>query len=98
MSDFFQTGAIATLHRLGTPNVARLEAALETYAEETPIALVLPCHIRELGTKALKLITHELERVRYLKQIVVGINPSIGQSAPAKKPRLMLKRGSRKKR
>lgn len=74
MSDFFQTGAIATLHRLGTPNVARLEAALETYAEETPIALVLPCHIRELGTKALKLITHELERVRYLKQIVVGID------------------------
>lgn len=74
MSDFFQTGAIATLHRLGAPNIARLEAALETYAEETPIALVLPCHIRELGTKALKLITRELERVRYLKQIVVGID------------------------
>ena len=74
MSDFFQTGAIATLHRLGTPGLERLEAELETYCQETPIALVLPCHVRELGTKALKHIVRELERVRYIKQIVVGID------------------------
>lgn len=74
MSDFFQTGAIATLHRLGKPDVPRLERDLETFAEETPIALVLPCHIRELGTSALSLIARELKGVRYLKQIVVGID------------------------
>ena len=73
MSDFFQTGAIATLHRLGTPSLERLEAELETFCQETPIALVLPCHIREMGTKALRHIVHEIERVRYIKQIVVGI-------------------------
>ncbi|MEO7362434.1 MAG: glycosyl transferase [Gemmatimonadaceae bacterium] len=74
MSDFFQTGAIATLHRLGKPEVPRLEAQLKEFAVETPIALVLPCHVKELGTKALRLIVRELRQVTYLKQIVVGID------------------------
>lgn len=74
MADFFQTGAIATLHRLGKPNVERLERELEEYTKETPIGLVLPCHIREVGTKALKNILKELRGVNYIKQIVVGID------------------------
>jgi glucosyl-3-phosphoglycerate synthase len=74
MSDFFQTGAIATLHRLGKPDVLRLEAELKKYAEETPIALVLPCHIKELGTPALRHIVRELRGVSYLKQIVIGVD------------------------
>jgi glucosyl-3-phosphoglycerate synthase len=74
MSDFFQTGAIATLHRLGKPEVARLEQELTEFVRESPIALVLPCHIREVGSLALKLILREVGRVPYLKQIVVGID------------------------
>jgi glucosyl-3-phosphoglycerate synthase len=74
MSDFFQTGAVATLHRLGPTDLPRLERDLEEFARETPIALVLPCHIREVGTKALKHIAKELRSVSYLKQIVVGID------------------------
>ncbi|MBI4324160.1 MAG: glycosyl transferase [Chloroflexi bacterium] len=74
MSDFFQTGAVATLHRLGRPNVKWLEEELEKFAQETPMALVLPCHIREVGTKALRSIVRELKAVHYLKQIVVGID------------------------
>ena len=74
MSDFFQTGAIATLHRLGQPNVPRIEQELRSFAEETPIALVLPCHVRELDTKALRHIVRELKNVNYIKQIVVGID------------------------
>jgi len=74
MSDFFQTGAIATLHRLGKPDVSRLERELQEFAKETPIALILPCHIKELGTTALKRIVRELSPVKYLAQIVVGID------------------------
>jgi glucosyl-3-phosphoglycerate synthase len=74
MADFFQTGAIATLHRLGRPNLARLEEALEKFSMETPMALVLPCHVKELGTSALRLIVRELKGVTYLKQIVVGLD------------------------
>jgi len=62
------------LHRLGLPSVARLERELEKFSEETPMALVLPCHIRELGTPALNRIARELKGVTYIKQIVVGID------------------------
>jgi glucosyl-3-phosphoglycerate synthase len=74
MSDFFQTGAIATLHRLGRTEVSRLEKELNAFSEEAPIALVLPCHAKELGTKALRLILRELKNVTYLKQIIVGVD------------------------
>jgi glucosyl-3-phosphoglycerate synthase len=74
MSDFFQTGAVATLHRLGPTDVPRMESELAEFAQETPISLVLPCHARELGTKALRGIVRELRGVRYLKQIIVGLD------------------------
>jgi glucosyl-3-phosphoglycerate synthase len=74
MADFFQTGAIATLHRLGKGDVRRLELELAAFAEETPIALVLPCHVKELGSVALRNIVRELKAVTYLKQIVIGID------------------------
>ena len=74
MADFFQTGAIATLHRLGKPNVDRLERELIEYKQETPIALILPCHIKQMGTPALRRIVKELSQVKYLAQIVVGID------------------------
>src|SRR5580765_5359190 len=74
MSDFFQTGAIATLHRLGNVKIEKLETELENFSLETPMALVLPCHIKEMGTPALNAITGALKRVTYLKQIVVGVD------------------------
>ena len=74
MADFFQTGSMATLHRLGNPGVERLEDQLRGFVQDMPIALVLPCHIGELGTPALRRILRELDGVDYLKQIVVGID------------------------
>ncbi len=74
MADFFQTGAIATLHRLGQPEVARLEQQLQEYGQETPIALVLPCHVRELRSPALRGILRELRQVPYLRQVIVGLD------------------------
>ncbi len=78
MADFFQTGAIATIHRLGPTDLPRLERELTEFGQETPIALVLPCHIREVGTTALKGIVRELKHVPYLQQIVVGIDGAPG--------------------
>jgi len=74
MADFFQDGAVATLHRLGAGDPARLERELEGFSAARPIALVLPCHADELGTPALSGILNELREVRYLAQIVVGID------------------------
>src|SRR5688572_10204173 len=74
MSDFFQTGAIATLHRLGKQDVPRMERELREFTKETRIALVLPCHVKELGTPALRGIMRELRSVDYLRQVIVGID------------------------
>ena len=74
MSDIFQDGPLATLHRLGGADVARLERELEDFSAAKPIALVLPCHADELGTPALRGIIGELQNVRYLAEIVVGLD------------------------
>ncbi len=74
MADFFQTGSMATLHRLGTPDLERLERELADFSAERPIALVLPCHVKELGTPALRDIIAILKDATYIHQIVVGID------------------------
>ena len=79
MADFFQTGAIATLHRLGKQDVPRLERELGQFAQETRIGLVLPCHVKELGTPALRQMMRELRHVSYLRQVVVGIDGANGR-------------------
>jgi glucosyl-3-phosphoglycerate synthase len=74
MADFFQTGTVATLHRLGTPDLPRLERELTAFSADRPISLVLPCHVRELGTPALRDVIAILKDVPYLRQIVIGID------------------------
>ncbi len=74
MSDFFQTGSVATLHRLGPPDLARLERELKEFSADRPIALVLPCHVRDLDSPALDNIIATLREAAYLQQIVVGID------------------------
>jgi glucosyl-3-phosphoglycerate synthase len=74
MADFHQGGAITTLHRLGRPDVARLEGQLLRYSRVRPIALVLPCLHSELRGPGLKGIVDTLRGVKYLRQIVVSLS------------------------
>ena len=60
MADFHQTGVITSLHRLGEPNLPRLESELVRYGKERPIALVLPSLYAEIHGPALKQIVEEL--------------------------------------
>jgi glucosyl-3-phosphoglycerate synthase len=76
MSDFHQTGVFTTLHRLGVSDVGRLEAELLQYAEQRPVALVLPSLFSETRGPALKGIVEELSQVRYLGQLVVSLSGS----------------------
>ncbi len=73
MTDFFQNGIIATLHRLGREPIDRLEARLKEHSETAPIALVLPCLISELDGPALPKIVQHLAGVPYLEEIVVAL-------------------------
>lgn len=74
MSDFFQGGPFATLHRLGAGDAARIERELAGFAKARPVALVLPCHAEELGSPALAGIIRELSGAGFLGEIVVGID------------------------
>jgi len=76
MSDFYQTGVVATLHRLGRTNLEKIEAELSWYANERPIALVLPSLYSELEGEALKGIVRELQEVKYIKEIIVTLGPA----------------------
>ncbi len=74
MSDFHQTGVVATLHRLGRRDLARLERELGDPARSRPVALVLPCLYSELHDVALKSIVDQLQRAPYLADVVVSVD------------------------
>ncbi|MFN3479445.1 MAG: glycosyl transferase [Thermodesulfovibrionales bacterium] len=76
MSDFYQTGVVATFHRLGKVSLEKIEAELSWYANERPIALVLPSLYSELEGEALKGIVRELKEVKYISEIVVTLGPA----------------------
>jgi glucosyl-3-phosphoglycerate synthase len=79
MADFYQTGIVATFHRLGKLNLEKIEAELTWYSNERPIALVLPSLYSELEGDALKGIVRELKEVKYIKEIVVTLGPASEQ-------------------
>lgn len=79
MADFYQTGVVATFHRLGKINFEKIEAELTWYAQERPIALVLPSLYSELEGDALKGIVRELMEVKYIKEIVITLGPASGE-------------------
>ncbi len=73
MADFHQTGVVATFHKLGGHSLEKIESELSWYAQERPIALVLPSLYSELEGEALKGIIRELKGVEYLKEVVVTL-------------------------
>lgn len=76
MSDFYQTGVVATFHQLGQVNLDKIEEELSWYAVERPIVLVLPSLYSELQGEALKGIVNHLKEVKYLREIVVTLGPA----------------------
>lgn len=74
MSDFYQTGVVSTLHRLGKPNLEALEWELAEHAKHRPIALVLPTTFSDFQGEAFKRILENLRLVKYLEEIVVVMN------------------------
>lgn len=74
MSDFFQTGVVATLHRLGKPDPDRLDTELIPLSKKRPVALVLPSLYSEFEGPALDRIVQELVKVRYVHEIVISLD------------------------
>ncbi|MGR3317551.1 MAG: glycosyl transferase [Candidatus Anammoxibacter sp.] len=73
MADFYQTGVITTLHRIGKTNIEKLEAELGIYSRVNPLALVLPALYSDVKSKAMKGIVQELKKVTFVNEIVLTL-------------------------
>ena len=71
MADFYQTGIITTLHRLGKPSLERIESELKEFSKRRPVALVLPALYSEFEGKAMPRIIEELAKVKFVHKIVL---------------------------
>lgn len=74
MGDFYQNGIITTLHNLTDRPLDELEADLLRFSKIRPMSLILPSLYSELETDAMPLILSHLKEVKYLNQIVIGLD------------------------
>jgi glucosyl-3-phosphoglycerate synthase len=73
MADFYQTGMVATLHRLRQNGAARLEKELNAISKRVGIALVLPALYREFESPSMPRIIQELAQVHYIRRIILAL-------------------------
>ena len=88
MTDFYQTGVVATLHKLGHRPLESLEQDLRGFGKVQPIALVLPALYSEFEGPAMPRILEEVARVPYLTQIVLTLGRADAQQFTEAKRRL----------
>src|SRR3989304_6132746 len=70
MADFYQTGIIITLHKLGRPSLEKIESEMVEFSKHRPIALVLPALYTEFQAPALQGIIDELKKAKeFMAQI-----------------------------
>jgi len=74
MADFYQNGVVTTLHDLGQRTSADMEAELEQFSKTRPLGLILPSLFSELEGKALPDIIEKIKDVKYLSEIVIGLD------------------------
>lgn len=74
MSDFFQNGAITTLHHLSDDRLHAMEQELLEFSKYRPMALVLPSLYSELQGPALSGIVKEIAKAAYLNEIIIGLD------------------------
>ncbi|WP_226664996.1 glycosyl transferase [Microbulbifer aggregans] len=74
MTDFFQNGAITTLHNLCNRTLEDMESELMRFSRQRPMTLLLPSLYSELEGEALPRILKILAEVPYISEIVIGLD------------------------
>ena len=74
MSDFHQSGNVATMHNLRTTSLEAMERELKSFGTSRKITLILPSLFSELEGEALPNILAEINKVPYLHRIVIGLD------------------------
>lgn len=73
MPDFLQTGSILTLPLL-QEDAPRLRADLTAWSLRRPLALLLPCHARDLESLALTRIIAIVAGIPWISYVIVGLD------------------------
>lgn len=74
MSDFFQNGVITTLQKVGGRPLEELEKELLKLSKRRNMVLLLPALYSEFETPAMARIIEELQSVKYLHKIILGLD------------------------
>ena len=74
MSDFHQNGVIATLHNFKEKSLNQIESDLLKFSSKNPMTLILPSLYSELERPALTYIVNALKKIKYIKNIVIGLD------------------------
>jgi len=74
MSDFFQPGAISTLHRLPGADPDAVTGWFGALPADSPLVVVLPAHAGELETAPFALIVRTLRALPALAAVVLVVN------------------------
>ena len=73
ISDFYQNGIVATLHNFSDRKYDELEKELIDYSKFRPI-VILPSLYSELKEKRYAKIIEEISKVKFLQNIVIGLD------------------------
>jgi glucosyl-3-phosphoglycerate synthase len=76
MSDFHQTGRVATFHRMGRFDLEKIESELGWYAKDRPVALVLPALYSDIQAEPIKGILKRLKDTDYVNTVVCTLGPA----------------------
>jgi len=74
MGDFFQNGTITTLQNVANRSLEDIESELEKFSKRRNMVLLLPALYSEFQTPAMKNILQELQGVKYLYKIILGLD------------------------
>ena len=74
MADFYQNGTVTTLHNLAQRDPADMADELLTFSKTRSLGLILPSLFSELEGKALPDIISKIKGVKYLSEIVIGLD------------------------
>lgn len=74
MADFYQNGTVTTLHNLAQRKPEDMAAELLEFSKVRSLGLILPSLFSELEGKALPDIINKIKNVKYLSEIVIGLD------------------------
>ncbi len=73
MPDFHQPGSVLSLPLLAA-ETDQLEADLTTWTRDRPLAVLMPCHVRDLDSPSLTEITRTLGTIPWVARVTVGLD------------------------